>query len=114
MGLGPHGSSLLARLGKVPGLTWPEPFSMQMEQIDRQEARRDAAIRHAMKHKTPAKPLAPVAPLPKVKGLPRRWEWTGESMPSKGLIQGLEYDTDVIREAGFKLPAIGGKKKCQS
>jgi hypothetical protein len=110
MGLGPNQSSLLQRTG-MPALVWRDPFAMQMEQQDRGEARRLKAIWHATKNKKPKKSLAPVSPMPKEKGLPRRWQWDGEDIPSRGLVKGLAYDGLVIREAGFKLPPMPKKQK---
>ncbi len=110
MGLGPHGDSLLDRTGQ-PAQVWRDPFAMQMEQIDRAEQRRLKAIWHASRHRKPPKPEAPVTPSKKEKGRPRYWLWVGEDIPSKALYGNTLYLPEAIRQAGFKLPKIGGKSK---
>lgn len=82
-----------------------------MEQGERGQLRRAAALGHAKKHKAPVKPLAPVAPAEKLKGQTRRWNWIGEDIPSKGLRKGVQYEAKIIREAGFKLPKLEKKAR---
>jgi hypothetical protein len=77
-----------------------------LEQQDRGEQRKLKAIWYAERHKTPKKPEAPVAAEPKLKGEPRMWKWTGESIPSKGFTAGEVYSVEQIRAAGFKLPKM--------
>lgn len=107
MGLGPHGAQLLPRLGKSFQMTedW-----VSMEQNERTQLRRAAMLAHAAKNRTPPKPMAPVQPLPKQKGVERLWTWTGERIESKGLWPDGTYTASQIRAAGFKLPTLGGKK----
>jgi len=109
MGLGPNHTSLFAKLGRPEGLTFPDPFAMLCEQVDRQEARLQKAIEHAMKHKKPPKPIAPVTPYSKRKGEDREWEWIGESIESKNLLKGAAYSQTYIRKMGFKLPKLKTK-----
>jgi hypothetical protein len=110
MGLGPNGTSLLVKLGRPVGLTFADPFAMMCEQAERQAARRQKAIEHAMKHHKPPKPEAPVEPMPKQSGHPRAWRWIGESIDSKGLVTGVCYQAEQIRKAGYKLPKL--EKSC--
>jgi hypothetical protein len=106
VGLGPNGIPLLGRLGKAFDMTQDY---VEMEQNERTYLRKAAQIAHGKANPTPTKPLAPATPDPKVKGQPRSWTWTGETIESKYLVQGLHYSGDEIRKAGFKLPTIGGK-----
>mgnify|MGYP001592563862 CR=1 FL=1 len=105
MGLGPHQTSLLARIA-APAPVWSNPFAMQMEVQERGEARREKAQWHRQKHAAQRKPEAPVLPLGKAKGQERGWLWNGESMPSKGLHNGHAYTAAQVRKAGFKLPVL--------
>lgn len=106
MGLGPHGTSLLKRLGKS---TEPsELLEIQLDQIARGEARKLARIRYGMKHKAKVKPLAPVEETNegKVNKGERLWEWVGETIASKELFAGQLYSSGFIRKVGFKLPKL--------
>lgn len=109
MGLGPHRTSLLERVGKPTG-----PISLEALIMDREargQARMIARIRHATKHKAKVKPLAPVEPTIKIKGQDRCWFWVGETILSKELFKGYNYTTTFIRSAGFKLPRLSPKKE---
>lgn len=110
MGLGPNSGSLLDRTG-TPEIVWRDPFAMALEQRDRAEQRLAKAIWYAQRHKKPAKPLAPVTALPKLKGQDRLWQWTGEALPSKGMIEHGYYTAEQLRAAGFKLPPLPKKEK---
>lgn len=111
MGLGPNGSSLLERLGR-PTEPGGDTLWIQIDQQQRGEARAQARMRYQQKHKAPKKPEAPVEPLPsKAKGQEREWWWRGETIMSKGLVQGDRYFTNQIRAAGFKLPRLEKKPK---
>ena len=105
LGLGPNGTSLLARIA-APAPVWSNPFAMQLEAQERGEARQAKAQWHRQKHAAQRKPEAPVTALPKVKGQERGWVWNGESMPSKSLYNGQVYTATAIRKAGFKLPVL--------
>ena len=115
MGLGPHGASLQARVGRRTE-TMGE-LELLVDQRDRGEARMRARIRHAAKHRTPAKPLAPVEETDSKIAVDfgrrqaRLWIWRGEAIPSKGLVAGEPYRGDEIRNAGFKLPKLKGRPK---
>jgi len=110
MGLGPHGSSLLERLGR-PTEPGGDTLWIQIDQQERGEARMQARIRHQQKHKTPKKPEAPVRPLEyKIEGK-RHWLWEGEDIPSKELFRTCHYSPERIRAAGFKLPRLQKQKK---
>jgi hypothetical protein len=111
MGLGPHGSSLLQRLGR--STEPPELLEIVLDQSSRNEARKLARIRYGMKHKAKVKPLAPVEES-SIKSTPegkRCWVWIGEDIPSKALEQAGFYTSDYIRSMGFKLPKLKGKAK---
>ncbi len=109
-GLGPRGTSLKAKLGQASGLTFSDPFAMQLEQQERKEQRVAATMRWANRNRTPPKPEAPVLPLGKLKGRDRGWLWNGDSIGSKGLYNGHEYVASDIRKAGFKLPKLAQTK----
>src|SRR3990167_915592 len=111
MGLGPHGTSLLARMGRSAS-----PISLEALILDREargQARMIARIQYARKHKAKVKPLAPVVPYSKRKGEEREREWIGETIESKNLYKGAIYSDRYIRAAGFRLPKlpIKGSKK---
>jgi hypothetical protein len=117
-GLGPRGSSLLRRLGRMDVEVFANPFTMQLEQMERGEARRLKAIWHATRRGAHRKPEAPV----ETTGFgihqekkTRLWIWTGEEIPSKGMYKGILYSGKEIRKAGYKLPKLvkpaGGKAK---
>lgn len=110
MGMGPKGTSLLARLGR-PTEPLGDTLWIQIDQQERGEARMRARIRYGEKHKTPKKPLAPVEQTnEKHPGDGARlWKWIGEEIASKGLLPGDLYASDQIREAGFKTPKLTKK-----
>ena len=110
-GLGPNGTSLIQRVGRIEdpqflGVQW-----IEMEQKARGKARLIARIKHQQKHKMVKKPEAPVLPLGDEKGEKRVWLWNGESIGSKSLYNGYEYLGSEIRSAGFKLPKLMKKVK---
>jgi hypothetical protein len=111
MGLGPHGSSLLQRLGR--SMEPPELLAIVMDQASRGEARKLARIRYGMKHKAKVKPLAPVEEtwMKDIVTGEHLWIWLGENLISKGLLVNLLYRASFIRKAGFKLPKLKGKTK---
>ena len=119
MGLGPHGTSLLARMGRST-----DPISLEALILDREargQARMIARIRHAEKHKAKVKPLAPVEAMYKEPGKEheRWWIWTGEKplnfRRKDGVVilftLGGAYSSQTLREAGFKLPKLPSKKE---
>ena len=110
MGLGPNGSSLFRRLGRSEAPP-EEDFWIELEQEDRSSARELSRIAYFSRHKKPPKPLAPVEQVDKKTEGVRVWRWTGETIVSKGLIQGELYWGTFLREMGFKLPPLKKKEK---
>ena len=109
MGLGPHGTSLLQRVGRPTEP--PGAFELSIEQSNRTEARKEARIRYARKHKAKVKPMAPVEET-NVKDMStkeRWWRWIGENITSQGIETLSYYTGKQIRKAGFKLPRLQKK-----
>ena len=109
MGLGPHGTFLLARMGRSAS-----PISLEALILDREargQARMIARIQYAKKHKAKVKPLAPVEAMYKKPGKlhQRWWVWIGETILSKELYKDVAYTSEAIRAAGFKLPKLPTK-----
>lgn len=107
-GLGPNNSSLLERTGHKFEMTsdW-----LEMDRQERSMVRKASAIKYAMKHKKPAKPIAPVEQMNGVLDMETRsrlWRWVGEN---NGLKKDGLYTAVEIRRYGFKLPKLKKKGK---
>ena len=107
MGLGPRGSSLLARLGRPLAV---DDMFIAIDQVDRSQMRLASRIKASQK-KAP-KPLAPLEQTgEKSPEGERLWKWVGEAIASKGLEVDKLYSSDYIRGVGFKLPKLVKVKK---